>query len=141
MNMRYPAPGLDDIEWADGIIFGTPTRFGNIASELKVFIDALGGLWAQGAFTGKTSSAFCTTSARHGTNETTIVSMFLPMLHLGLIIVPSGYGDPAMHRGGTPYGATAVSGKNATIPGDDDVAAARYQGRRMALVTTALRML
>jgi len=141
MNERYPAPSTDDAEWADGIIFGTPTRFGNMAAELKAFIDGFGRLWAEGRLNGRAGSAFASTATQHGGNEATLLSMYVPMAHLGLIIVPPGYADPAMLAGGTPYGATAISENRATPPGPADLAAARFQGRRVAEVATVLRLL
>jgi hypothetical protein len=91
MLCEYGAPTLADVEWADGIIFGTPTRFGNTSAELKAFIDSLGGLWVQGKLNGKAAGAFTSTAGPHGGNETTVVSLYIPMAHLGFIIVPIGY--------------------------------------------------
>ena len=88
MNARYPAPTADDAVWADAVIFGTPTRFGNVSSELKAYIDSLGGLWAQGKLVGKAGSVFAGSSQQHGGNETTVVSLWNPLAHLGFIIVP-----------------------------------------------------
>ena len=138
MNAAYEAPDADDADWADAIVFGTPTRFGNAAAELKAFIDSLGGLWFQGKLNGKVGSAFVSTQSAHGGNESTVLSLYNPMAHLGLIIVPTGYGDPVMFKAGTPYGASAVSGASA-LPTDDELAVARYQGKRVALVAKALR--
>ncbi|HEX3346768.1 MAG TPA: NAD(P)H:quinone oxidoreductase, partial [Acetobacteraceae bacterium] len=107
MNALYEAPTEADAEWADAIIFGTPTRFGAVSSELKAYIDGLGGLWFQGKLTGKAGAAFTSTSSLHGGNESTIISLYNPMAHLGLIIVPLGYVDPAVFKAGTPYGASA----------------------------------
>ena len=82
MLAEYGAPTHADVEWADGIIFGTPTRFGNTSAELKAFIDSLGGLWFQGKLNGKAAGAFTSTLGPHGGNETTVVSLFIPMAHL-----------------------------------------------------------
>src|SRR5215471_5142277 len=90
MLAEYGAPTAADAEWADGIIFGTPTRFGNTSAELKAFIDSLGGLWFQGKLNGKVAGAFTSTAGPHGGNETTVVSLYIPMAHLGFIIVPTG---------------------------------------------------
>src|SRR5580704_2071229 len=110
MNARYPAPTPEDAVWADAVIFGTPTRFGSVASELKAYIDGLGGLWASGALNGKAGAAFAGSVTPHGGNESTIISMFNPMAHLGLIIVPTGFADGVMFKGaGTPYGPSVVS--------------------------------
>ncbi len=139
MNAKYEAPTEDDAEWADAIIFGTPTRFGNMSSELKAYIDGLGGLWFQGKLNGKAGSAFASTSTPHGGNESTLLSIYNPLAHLGLIIVPLGYADPAMFAGGTPYGATAISQNKALPPSEADLAVARFQGRRVAFVAEALK--
>ena len=138
MNAAYEAPTTADAEWADGIILGTPTRFGSVTSELKAWIDGLGGLWAKGALNGKAGSAFSSTSTAHGGNEATILGLYPPLAHLGLVIVPPGYADPVMYAAGTPYGATSISGQNATPPTDADLAAARFQGRRVAEVAAVL---
>jgi NAD(P)H dehydrogenase (quinone) len=139
MNAAYEAPTEADAEWADAIIFGTPTRFGNVSSELKAYVDSLGGLWFQGKLNGKAGSTFSSTSSQHGGNESTNLSMYNFMAHLGLIIVPLGYGDPAMFAAGTPYGATSISGQNGAPPTDLDLEVARYQGRRVAHVAAALK--
>jgi NAD(P)H dehydrogenase (quinone) len=140
MNARYAAPTPEDAEWADGIIFGTPTRFGSVSSELKAYIDGLGGLWAKGALNGKVGSAFAGSATPHGGNESTIISLFNPLAHLGMIIVPTGYADAAMFKGaGTPYGASVVSGNPPAGPSADELDVARHQGRRVAMVAEALR--
>jgi NAD(P)H dehydrogenase (quinone) len=138
MNALYEAPTADDADWADGIILGTPTRFGSVSAELKAYIDSLGGLWFQGKLNGKAGSAFVSTQSLHGGQETTIASLWNPLAHLGLIIVPTGYADPVVFKAGTPYGASSVSGINAT-PSADDLEVARYQGRRVTQVARALR--
>lgn len=139
MNAAYEAPSEADAEWADAIVFGTPTRFGNASSELKAYIDGLGGLWFQGKLNGKVGSAFTSTSSLHGGNESTIISLYNPMAHLGLIIVPLGYADPALFKAGTPYGASSVSGQQNAPPTADDLEVARFQGRRVAHVATVLK--
>ena len=138
MNARYEAPSEADAEWADAIIFGTPTRFGSVASELKAYIDSLGGIWFQGKLNGKAGSVFGTSSTAHGGNESTLISLYTPLAHLGLIIVPLGYADPAMFKSGTPYGASAVSNNVAALPTPDDIEVANFQGRRVAFVASAL---
>lgn len=139
MNLKYDAPTEADAEWADAIVFGTPTRFGNASAELKAYIDSLGGLWFQGKLNGKAGSAFVSTSTPHGGNESTLISLYNPMAHLGLIIVPTGYADPAMFAAGTPYGASSVSQNRALPPSPEDMEVARFQGRRVALVAKALK--
>jgi NAD(P)H dehydrogenase (quinone) len=138
MDQAYEAPTAGDAEWADAIVFGTPTRFGNSSAELKAYIDSLGGLWFTGALNGKVGSVFASSSATHGGNEATLLSLFIPLAHLGLIIVPLGYADPVMFKAGTPYGASAVSGQSATPPTADDLEVARFQGRRVTRVAQAL---
>jgi len=139
MNAAYEAPTEADAEWADAIIFGTPTRFGSVSSELKAYIDGLGGLWFQGKLNGKAGAVFCSTSTPHGGNESTLISLYNPMAHLGLIIVPNGYIDPLMYAAGTPYGSSAVSGQTSIPPTEDDIKVARIQGRRVATVAQALK--
>jgi NAD(P)H dehydrogenase (quinone) len=139
MNAEYEAPTPTDAESADAIIFGSPTRFGNMSSELKAYIDSLGGLWFQGKLVGKVGSAFTSTSSVHGGNESTLISMYNPMAHLGLILVPLGYADPSLFKAGTPYGASTVSGQNNTPPTADDLEVARFQGKRVTQVARALK--
>ncbi len=139
MDAAYQAPTSDDALWADGVAFGTPTRVGNVSTELKAYIDSLGGLWFQGKLNGKAGGAFASTSTSHGGNESTIISLFNPLAHLGFIIVPLGYADPSMFRAGTPYGASSVSGQKAIPPTADDLEVARFQGRRLTEVARALK--
>src|SRR5438270_6264972 len=141
MLAEYGAPTHADVEWADGIVFGTPTRFGNVSAELKAYIDSLGGLWFQGKLNGKAGGAFTSTSSLHGGNEATITSLFHPLAHLGFIIVPLGYADPIVFRAGTPYGASAVSGQDNAPPTADDLDVARFQGRRVTQVARVLKQL
>ena len=141
MNALYEAPTEADAEWADGIVFGTPTRFGSMTAELKAYIDGLGGLWFKGALVGKAGSAFASTSTLHGGNEMTITALYAPMAHLGLILVPTGYADPVLFKAGTPYGASSVSGTNSAPPSADDLEVARFQGKRVARVAAALKTL
>jgi len=139
MNNLYEPPTAQDAETADAIVFGTPTRFGNISSELKAYIDSLGGLWFQGKLNGKVGAAFTSTSSVHGGNESTILSMYNPLAHLGLIIVPLGYADPSLFKAGTPYGASSVGGQENHPPTADDLEVARFQGKRVAQVAKALK--
>jgi len=139
MNAKYEAPTPEDAVWADAIIFGSPTRFGGVTAELKAYIDSLGGLWAKGALNGKLGSVFGGSATPHGGNESTLLSLYNPMAHLGLIIVPTGYADPAMFKGaGTPYGASVVSGNPPAGPSPDELDVARHQGRRVTQVAKKL---
>ena len=141
MLTDYGAPTADDAEWADGILFGTPTRFGNTSAELKAFIDSLGGLWFQGKLNGKAAGAFTSTGGPHGGNEATVVSLYIPMAHLGFIIVPNGYTHEKVFQGhGTPYGSSSVSGQNSAPPTADELEVARHQGARVTRVAAALKV-
>jgi NAD(P)H dehydrogenase (quinone) len=139
MNARYPAPTAEDALWADAMILGTPTRFGSISSELKAYIDGLGGLWMEGKLNGKVGSAFAGSAQPHGGNESTVISMWNPLAHLGFIIVPTGYADGVMFAGaGSPYGASVVSGHPASGPTEAELAVARFQGKRVTQVAKKL---
>ena len=139
MNALYEAPTEADAEWADAIAFGSPTRFGMIASELKAYIDSLGALWGQGKLAGKAGTVFSSTSAIHGGNEGTITSLWGPIAHFGMIIVPLGYSDPVMFKAGTPYGATASPGRDRRPLTDDERHVANWQGKRVTHVAAALK--
>jgi NAD(P)H dehydrogenase (quinone) len=138
MNEKYPAPTVEDAVWADAIILGTPTRFGSVSSELKAYIDSLGGVWFQGKLNGKVGGVFGSTSSKHGGNESTLLSLYNVLAHLGLIIVPLGYSHPALFKAGTPYGATFISKSNSLKPNEDDLSVARYQGERIAAAAARL---
>jgi NAD(P)H dehydrogenase (quinone) len=140
MLAEYGAPTLADVEWADGIVFGTPTRFGNVSAELKAFIDSLGSLWFQGKLNGKAAGAFTSTAGPHGGNEATVISLFIPMAHLGFIIVPTGYTHAQIVQGhGTPYGAPSMSGQNSAPPTLEELEVAKHQGARITQVAAALK--
>ncbi|MGC8668514.1 MAG: NAD(P)H:quinone oxidoreductase [Chthonomonadales bacterium] len=136
---RYPEARLEDLEWADAILFGSPTRYGNMAAELKLFLDKTGPLWAAGKLANKVGSVFTATATLHGGHEATLLTMLIPLMHLGMILVPPGYTDPVYFQAGSPYGAGAVVGGNADQPPTaQDLAAARHQGRRVAEITARL---
>lgn len=139
MNQAYEPPTIDDAVWADAIVFGTPTRFGIVATPLKAYIDRLGSLWTQGKLNGKVGSVFATSQTPHGGNETTLTSLYHPLAHLGLIIVPLGYAYSALYKAGSPYGATAISGDEGNLPTADDLDVAQFQGRRVVQVAAALK--
>ena len=138
MNAKYDAPTADDAVWADAIIFGTPTRFGGVASELKAYIDSLGGVWFQGKLNGKVGAVFGATSSKHGGNESTLLSLYNVLAHLGLIIVPLGYSDASLFKAGSPYGATFFSKGDTQKPDEDELAVSRYQGERVAIAARKL---
>jgi NAD(P)H dehydrogenase (quinone) len=132
-----PHAELDDLEWADAYAFGSPARFGNIASQLKQFIDTAGPLWARGALADKPATAFTSAINRHGGNESTLLALYNSMYHWGAIIVPAGYGDASISAaGGNPYGTAHASMDGR--PQGASLAAAAFQGRRLATVAEAL---
>lgn len=127
----------DDLTWADGYAFGTPTRYGNVAAQLKQFIDTTGQLWQAGHFAGKPATAFASAANVHGGNESTLLALYNTMYHWGSVIVPPGYTDPSVFAAfGNPYGVAHPSGSGA--PAEATLAAARHQGQRLATVTAQL---
>ncbi len=105
--------GSEDLEWADAVIFSCPTRFGNVASQLKQFFDSQGGLWAQGKLVNKVVSAMSSAQNPHGGQEETVKSIYTTMMHWGAIIVPPGYTDNSIFKaGGNPYGTTVSQGQD-----------------------------
>ncbi|MGY1773263.1 NAD(P)H:quinone oxidoreductase [Blastococcus sp. SYSU D00813] len=129
----------DDMEWADGYALGSPTRFGTPAAQLKQFIDTLGGLWFTGKLANKGATAFTSAQNVHGGNESTILTLFNVFSHFGAVIVPPGYTDPLLFEaGGNPYGVSNASGGKSDTVTDAEIAAARYQGRRLAEVSAKL---
>ena len=134
---HIPTATSDDIEWADAIILGSPTRFGNVTAQMKAFIDHSGGLWTQGKIAGKVASAFTSASTAHGGLETTVMTIFNTFCSWGCIIVPTGYADPVQMQQGNPYGVSFVARRGAT-PGEIELASARYQGKRVAEVAAKL---
>jgi NAD(P)H dehydrogenase (quinone) len=129
---------------ADAIIFGTPTRFGNAAAQMRNFLDQTGGLWAEGALVGKVGSVFASTASQHGGQETTLTSFHITLLHHGMIIVGTPYIEPRLTNmteitGGTPYGATTLAGIDGSRqPSENELAIARFQGRHVAQITNTL---
>ncbi|OBI79965.1 NAD(P)H:quinone oxidoreductase [Mycobacterium asiaticum] len=104
-----PVATGDDIVWADAVIFGSPTRFGSVASQLRDFLDGLGGLWAGGKLADKVYAAFTSSNTVHGGQETTLLTLYVTLMHFGGIIVPPGYTDPLKFVDGNPYGVSLVS--------------------------------
>ncbi|MFI6978440.1 NAD(P)H:quinone oxidoreductase [Embleya sp. NPDC050154] len=128
---------LDDLVWADAYAFGSPTRFGNISSQLKQFIDTTSGLWQQGVFVDKPATGFVSAANLHGGNESTLLALYNTLHHWGSLIVSPGYTDPVVYgANGNPYGTAHASG--AGEPGDNILEAARYQGARLTTVTRKL---
>ncbi len=137
-NGLYGAPTKEDSEWADAILFGTPCYFGAMATELKNYLDQLGPQWKQGKLAGKVGGAFAAASWPHGGTEVVTLSLYAPMAHLGMIILPTGYTDEAMLEAGSPYGASTIVGEENRPPREEDLTAIRHQARRMVAITQAL---
>ena len=137
-NALYDAPSHEDAEWADAILFGTPSYFGAMATELKNFLDQLGPQWKRGMLAGKVGGAFSTASWPHGGTEIVTYSMYAPMAHLGMVILPTGYTDEAMLEAGSPYGASAIVGSKKGEARPEDHDAARHQARRTVAIAGAL---
>lgn len=130
---------LDDLEWADGYAFGTPTRYGAPAAQLKQFIDSAGGLWQEGKLADKPVTAFVSSAEQHGGQEATILSLNNVFYHWGALIVPLGYTDDVVYAaGGNPYGTSWPAGYPSTMPDKAVLECARYQGRRLARFAEAL---
>jgi NAD(P)H dehydrogenase (quinone) len=129
---------------ADALIFGTPTRYGNMTAEMRTVFDGLGGLWSKNAFVGKVGSVFTSSQTQHGGQETTIVSFHFTLLHLGMVIVGLPYSETRQMRmdeitGGSPYGASTIAGEGGTRqPSDNELAMARYQGRHVTQIAKKL---
>ncbi|MFI1029016.1 NAD(P)H:quinone oxidoreductase [Streptomyces sp. NPDC020951] len=128
---------LDDVEWADVVLFGTPARFGNPASQLRAFMETTGPLWFQGKLAGKVYSAFTASNTAHGGQESTLLALGNTFYHWGGVIVPPGYTDPVQFQSGNPYGTSHVAGDGA--PGEVPLQAARHQARRAVEIAAALK--
>lgn len=134
----------EDLVSADAVIFGTPTRFGNMCGQMRQFLDSTGGLWAKGALVGKIGSVFTSSGTQHGGQESTILSFHTTLLHQGMIIVGLPYtfeGQTRMDEitGGSPYGASTIAGsKGERVPSENELMAAKYQGRHVAQITARL---
>jgi NAD(P)H dehydrogenase (quinone) len=137
---QVPEADLSDLEWADGYAFGSPTRFGNVSSQLKQFIDMCGGLWFEGKLADKAVTSFTSAINPHGGQESTILALNNIFYHWGCIFVPPGYTNELLYAaGGNPYGTSWAGGPENAPPNESALAAARYQGCRLALVAEQLR--
>ncbi|MGA9828655.1 MAG: NAD(P)H:quinone oxidoreductase, partial [Rhodanobacteraceae bacterium] len=137
-----PYATREDLAECAGLILGSPTRFGNMAAPLKYFLDGTGAEWASGTLAGKPAGVFTSTSTMHGGQETTLLSMMLPLLHHGMLLVGIPYTEAALNRttgGGSPYGASHVAGASNERPtSDDERELARVLGRRVATIAATL---
>lgn len=134
-----PEATLEDLEWADAYVFGTPTRFGNVAAQLKQFLDTTGGLWFEGKLADKVVGGFTSAQNPNGGQESTLLSMYNVFMHWGAIVVPTGYTSQEIFAsGGNPYGVSSTDPLDGSGPSEEELAAARYQGRRIAEKAIAL---
>jgi NAD(P)H dehydrogenase (quinone) len=127
-----------DLANCSGLLMGSPTRFGNMAAPLKYFIDGTAGLWANGSLINKPAGVFTSTSSLHGGQETTLLSMMVPLLHQGMLLTGIPYSEPSLHStssGGTPYGASHVEAENLS---SDEISLCRAQGKRVAQLAAQL---
>ena len=144
VEQAAPIATPDELANYDAIIFGTPTRFGNMAAQMRNFLDQTGGLWFANALVGKVGSVFCSTASQHGGQETTITSFHTTLLHHGMVIVGLPYtfkGNSEMGEisGGTPYGATTLAGNDGSrMPSENELAGARFQGNHVAQIAGKL---
>ncbi len=136
----YATPG--DLEECGGLLLGSPTRFGNMAAPLKYFLDGTGSQWMSGALAGKPAAVFTSTSSMHGGQETTLLSMMLPLMHHGMLMVGLPYSEPELlttSAGGTPYGASHLAGPESKQPlSDIEAKLCRALGKRVAIITQKL---
>ena len=141
---HVPVCTVDELATADAIIFGTPTRFGNMCGQMRQFLDATGQLWANGSLVGKVGSVFASSATQHGGQESTILSFHITLLHQGFVVVGLPYAFQGQMRideitGGSPYGATTIAGGDGSrMPSENELAAARFQGQHVANIASKL---
>jgi len=141
---HVPVCSVDELAEADAIIFGTPTRFGNMCGQMRQFLDATGQLWANGSLIGKVGSVFAGSATQHGGQESTILTFHITLLHQGFVIVGLPYAFQGQMRidevtGGSPYGATTIAGGDGSrMPSENELEAARFQGNHVASIAGKL---
>jgi len=139
-----PVCTVEELATADAVIFGTPTRFGNMCGQMRQFLDATGQLWAKGALVGKVGSVFASSATQHGGQESTILSFHITLLHHGFVVVGLPYAFQGQMRideitGGSPYGASTIAGgQGERMPSENELAAARFQGKHVASIAAKL---
>jgi NAD(P)H dehydrogenase (quinone) len=139
-----PVATVEDLTSVDAIIFGTPTRFGNMCGQMRQFLDATGQLWAEGSLVGKVGSVFTSTATQHGGQESTLLTFHVTLLHHGMVVVGLPYAFQGQMRldeitGGSPYGASTIAGGSGErMPSDNELEAARFQGRHVADIASKL---
>jgi NAD(P)H dehydrogenase (quinone) len=141
---HIPVATVDELPSAEAIIFGTPTRFGNMCGQMRQFLDSTGELWAKGSLVGKVGSVFTSSATQHGGQESTILSFHITLLHQGMIVVGLPYSFQGQMRmdeitGGSPYGASTIAGgQGERMPSENELAAARFQGKHVATIASKL---
>jgi NAD(P)H dehydrogenase (quinone) len=141
---QIPECTVDELAEADAVIFGTPTRFGNMCGQMRQFLDATGQLWANGSLVGKVGSVFTSTATQHGGQESTILTFHVTLLHHGFVVVGLPYAFQGQMRmdeitGGSPYGASTIAGGDGSrMPSENELEAARFQGKHVAGITSKL---
>jgi len=141
---HVPVCTVDELASADAIIFGTPTRFGNMCGQMRQFLDATGQLWMEGALVGKVGSVFASTATQHGGQEATLLSFHISLLHQGMVVVGLPYAFQGQMRndeitGGSPYGATTIAGtQGERTPTENELAGARFQGKHVSEIAAKL---
>lgn len=144
LDQEAPIATVDELSQYDAIIFGTPTRFGMMASQMRNFLDQTGGLWAKGALIGKIGSVFVSTASQHGGQESTLLSFHTSLLHHGMVVVGLPYSFGGQTKldevtGGSPYGATTIAGGDGSRqPSENELAGARFQGEHVARLAAKL---
>ncbi len=142
---NVPICTVEELAEADAIIFGTPTRFGNMCGQMRQFLDATGQLWQTGALVGKVGSVFVSTATQHGGQEATLLSFHITLLHHGMVVVGLPYAFQGQMRndeitGGSPYGATTIAGTSGErMPSENELEGARFQGRHVASIAAKLK--
>ena len=142
--VQVPVCTVEELAAADAIIFGTPTRFGNMCGQMRQFLDATGGLWLKGSLVGKVGSVFASSATQHGGQESTILSFHTTLLHQGMVVVGLPYAFQGQMRndeitGGSPYGASTIAGtQGERSPSENELAAARFQGKHVASIAAKL---
>lgn len=145
LGQAAPVAVPDELGTYDGIIFGTPTRYGNMSGQMRNFLDQTGALWISGALVGKVGSVFTSSATQHGGQESTILTFHPTLLHLGMVVVGLPYSEQRQMgieeiKGGSPYGASTIAGgQGERSPSEQELAMARYQGRHVALIASKLR--
>ncbi len=144
LQQEVPVCTVEELAEADAVIFGTPTRFGNMCGQMKQFLDATGSLWQKGALVGKAAGVFTSSNTQHGGQESTILSFHIVLLHQGMVVVGLPYAFPGLKEtgemsGGSPYGASTIAGNDGSrTPSDNELNGARYQGEHIARIAAKL---